>query len=90
MIIGWDAPNNTNGAEIVNYAVTIFPLAQLSVNEVSSTIVTVAGINYNTEYTVRVMASNCIGQSLAGEFVFKVGTLKLPSRIYILCHVLCR
>ncbi len=60
MIIVWDAPNNTGGADIVRYAVTIFPSARKA-DVVSSTTITVTAIDYNTEYRVSVVASNCIG-----------------------------
>ncbi len=73
VILGWDAPNNTGGADIVSYTVTISPQVQLPANVVSTTTVIVSGAKYNVLYDVSVVATNCIGMGTTGVFTFHVG-----------------
>ena len=59
--------------EVDTYTVTILPLAQLSATVVTSTSVTVSAADYNVDYTVSVVATNCAGNSTAGAYSFRVG-----------------
>ena len=63
--------------EVDTYTVTILPLAQLSATVVTSTSVTVSAADYNVNYTVSVVATNCAGNSTAGEYTFGVGEFAL-------------
>ena len=70
MTVQWDP---VDGAD--NYTVTISPPAQLSATVVTSTSVTVSAADYNEDYTVSVVATNCAGNSTAEEYSFRVGEL---------------
>ena len=50
-------------------------LALLSATVVTSTSVTVSAADYNEDYTVSVVATNCAGNSTAEEYSFRVGEL---------------
>ena len=65
--------NPVDGAD--NYTVTISPPAQLSATVVTPTSFTVSAADYNEDYTVSVVATNCAGNSTAEEFSFRVGEL---------------
>ena len=62
--IQWDSPQANGGAAVDNYTVSVTPMP-LS----GDPIVTVMGtmieliLNYNVQYTVSVMATNCAGNS---------------------------
>ncbi len=76
--LGWNAPNNTGGANIVSYTVTISPPVQLPASVVSTTTAIVFGAEYNVLYNVCVVATNCIGMSTTpGVFTFQVGASKV-------------
>ena len=75
VIVGWDPPTNNGGRNDLNYTVTISPPAQLSAIVVTSTSVTVSAADYNEDYTVSVVATNCAGNSTAEEYSFRVGEL---------------
>ena len=66
--VQWDPVDGVD-----NYTVTISPSAQLSATVVTSTSVTVSAANYNEDYTVSVVATNCAGNSTAEEYSFRVG-----------------
>ncbi len=56
----------------LNYTVTIASLAQLSATVLTSTSVTVTA-QYNVDYTVSVVATNCAGNSTTAEYNFRIG-----------------
>ena len=64
---------------------TISPPAQLSATVVTSTSVTVSAADYNEDYTVSVVATNCAGNSTAEEYSFRVGEL-----VVVVCVVRAR
>ena len=72
MTIGWDPPTETGGRDDLTYTVTISPPAQLSATVLTSTSVTVTA-QYNVDYTVSVVATNCAGNSTAAEYNFRIG-----------------
>ena len=73
--VQWDPPSDNGGRDDLTYTVTISPLAQLSATVVTSTSVTVSAADYNEDYTVSVVATNCAGNSTAEEYSFRVGEL---------------
>ena len=73
--VGWDPPTDNGGRDDLTYTVTISPPAQLSATVVTSTSVTVSAADYNEDYTVSVVATNCAGNSTAEEYSFRVGEL---------------
>ena len=75
MSVQWDPPTDNGGRDDLTYTVTISPLAQLSATVVTSTSVTVSAVDYNEDYTVSVVATNCAGNSTAEEYSFRVGEL---------------
>ncbi len=75
MTIGWDPPESCVRDDLT-YTVTISPLgqvAQLSVTVLISTSVTVTA-QYNVDYTLNVVATNCAGNSTTVEYNFRIGT----------------
>ena len=72
---GWDPPTDNGGRDDLTYTVTISPPAQLSATVVTSTSVTVSAADYNEDYTVSVVATNCAGDSTAEEYSFRVSEL---------------
>ncbi len=64
--IGWDSPTESGGRDNLTYTVTISPPAQLSATVLTSTSVTVTD-QYNVNYTVSVVATNCAGNSITVE-----------------------
>ena len=75
MSVQWDPPTDSGGRDDLTYTVTISPPAQLSATVVTSTSVTVSAVDYNEDYTVSVVATNCAGNSTAEEYSFRVGEL---------------
>ncbi len=73
MTIGWDSPTESGGRDNLTYTVTISPPAQLSATVLTSTSVTVTD-QYNVNYTVSVVATNCAGNSITVEYNFRIGT----------------
>ena len=74
--VQWDPPSDNGGRDDLTYTVTISPPAQLSATVVTSTSVTVSAADYNEDYTVSVVATNCAGNSTAEEYSFRVGELR--------------
>ncbi len=64
--VRWDPPNGRND---ITYTVTISPPAQLSATVTSVTVTA----QYNVDYTVSVVATNCAGNSTAAEYNFRIG-----------------
>ncbi len=56
---------------------TVSPPAQLSATVLTSTSVTVTA-QYNVDYTVSVVATNCAGNSTTAEYNFSTGELTAP------------
>ena len=73
MSVQWDPPTDNGGRDDLTYTVTISPPAQFSATVVTSTSVTVSTADYNEDYTVSVVATNCAGNSTAEEYSFRVG-----------------
>ena len=67
----------------MTYTVTISPPAQLSATVVTSTSVTVSAADYNEDYTVSVVVTNCAGNSTAEEYRFRVGELLCVGRAQV-------
>ena len=61
-----EPPTETGGR------VTVSPPAQLSATVLTSTSVTVTA-QYNVDYTVSVVATNCAGSSTTVEYNFRIG-----------------
>ncbi len=72
VFVQWDPPNETSGRDDFTYTVTISPPAQLSATVLTSTSVTVTA-QYNVDYTVSVVATNCAGNSTTAEYNFRIG-----------------
>ncbi len=83
MTVGWEPPTETGGKDDLTYIVTISPPAQLSATVLTSTSVTVI-VQYNLNYTVSVVATNCAGNSTTAEYNFEIGesTSFLNSTLY--------
>ncbi|XP_064400075.1 uncharacterized protein LOC135346389 [Halichondria panicea] len=69
--VGWDPPTETGGRDDLTYTVTVLPLAQLSAIVLTSTSATVTA-QYNVDYTVSVVATNCAGNSTTAEYNFRI------------------
>ena len=67
--IEWNV--NNGGADIHNYTVSVSPSTQLSATLVTSTNVTVAA-EYNVNYTLNIVATNCAGNSDPAVYMFSV------------------
>ena len=74
MTVGWNPPSETGGRDDLTYTVTISTPAQLSATVLTSTSVTVTA-QYNVDYTVSVVATNCAGNSTTVEYNFRIGEL---------------
>ncbi len=72
--VQWDPPTETGGRDDLTYTVTVSPPAQLSATVLTSTSVTVTA-QYNVDYTVSIVATNCAGNSMTAEFNFRIGKL---------------
>ncbi|XP_064403613.1 mucin-2-like isoform X2 [Halichondria panicea] len=68
----WNPPTEIGGRDDLTYTVTISPPAQLSATVLTSTSVTVTA-QYNVDYTVSVVATNCAGNSTTADYNFRVG-----------------
>ncbi len=70
--VQWDPSTDTGGR--LTYTVTISPPVQLSATFLTSTSVTVTA-QYNVDYTISIMATNCAGNSTTAEYNFRTGEL---------------
>ena len=70
--IEWNSPVNNSGANIHNYTVSVSPSTQFSATVVTSTNVTVTA-EYNVNYTLSIVATNCAGNSDPAVYMFSVG-----------------
>ena len=75
MSVQWDPPTDNGGRYDLTYTVPISPPAQLSATVVTTTFITVSAADYNEDYTVSVVATNCAGNSTTEEYRFRVGEL---------------
>ncbi len=74
VIVCWDPPTETGGRDDLTYTVTVSPPAQLSATVLTSTSVTVTA-QYNVDYTVSFVATNCAGNSTTAEYNLRIGEL---------------
>ncbi len=74
--VQWDPPTETGGRDDLTYTVTVSPPSQLSATVLTSTSrsVTVT-VQYNVDYTVSVVATNCAGNSTTAEYNISTGKL---------------
>ncbi len=72
MTVDWNPPTETGGRDDLTYTVTVSPLAQLSATVLTPTSVTVTA-QYNVDYTVSVVATNCAGNSTTADYNFTIG-----------------
>ena len=70
--IEWNPPVNSSGADMHNYTVSVSPSTQLSATVVTSTNVNVTA-EYNVNYTLSIVATNCAGNSYPAVYMFSVG-----------------
>ena len=77
--VQWDPPTHNGGRDDLTYTVTISPPTQLSDTILTSTSVTVTA-QYNVDYTVSIVTTNCAGNSATGQYNFTIGEL---SHFYI-------
>ncbi len=72
--VQWDPPTDNGGRDDLTYTVTVSPLTQISATVLTSTSVTVTA-QYNVDYTVSFVATNCAGDSTTGQYSFTIGEL---------------
>ncbi len=72
--VQWEPPTETGGRDDLTYTVTVSPTAQLSATLLTSTSVTVTA-QYNVNYTVSIVATNCAGNSTTVEYNYSTGEL---------------
>ncbi len=77
--VQWDLPTDNGGRDDLTYTVTVTPLTQLFATVLTSTSVTVTA-QYNVDYTVSIVTTNCAGSSTTGQYSFTIGGL---SHFYI-------
>ena len=72
--VEWSPPTDDGGRDELNYSVSISPSTQLSAAVVTSTNVTVTA-DYNVNYTLSIVATNCGGDSTTVDYLFSIGML---------------
>ena len=72
--VQWDPPTDNGGRDDLTYTVTISPLTQLSATVLTSTSLNVTA-QYNVDYTVSIVTTNCAGNSTTGHYNFTIGEL---------------
>ena len=72
--VQWDPPTDNGGRDDLTYTVTVSPPTQLSATVLTSTSVTVTA-QYNVDYTVSIVTTNCAGNSTTGQYSFTIGEL---------------
>ena len=72
--VQWDPPVDNGGTDDLNYIVNISPSTQLSATLVTSTTVTITA-DYNVNYVLSIVATNCAGNSTTVEYVINIGVL---------------
>ncbi len=76
MTVGWDPPTETGGRDDLTYTVTVSPPTQLSATVLTSTSVTVTA-QYNVDYNVSVVTTNCAGNSMTAQYNTMIGKLSI-------------
>ena len=82
MTIEWNPPVNNSDADTHNYTVSVSPSTQLSATVVTSTTVNVTA-EYNVNYTLSIVATNCAGNSDPAVYVFFVRKFLLTKKLYM-------
>ena len=77
--VQWDPPTDNGGRDDLTYTVTVSPPTKLSATVLTSTSVTVTA-EYNVDYTVSIVTTNCAGSSTTGQYNFTICEL---SHFYI-------
>ena len=72
--VQWNPPAETGGRDDHTYIVTISPSAQRSTTVLTSTSVTVTA-QYDVDYTVSVVTTNCAGNSTTAQYNLRIGKL---------------
>ena len=72
--VEWDPPTDNGGRDDLTYTVTVSPPTQLSATVLTSTSVTVTA-QYNVDYTVNIVTTNCAGNSTTGQYNFIIGEM---------------
>ncbi len=71
--IEWDPPSQ--GGSPLNYTITTIPDPIFGPPPVITSTSTTISINYNTNYTIAITASNCVGGgTTSDELQFNIGT----------------
>ena len=71
VVIEWIPPTDDGGAGVDNYTINISPFTQLSATDATSTTVTIT-VDYNVNYTLNIVATNCAGNSVPDNHSFSV------------------
>ena len=79
--VQWDPPVDNGGTDDLNYIVNISPSTQLSATLVTSTTVTITA-DYNVNYVLSIVATNCAGNSTTVEYVINIGVLYAYNMYY--------
>ncbi len=87
MTVGWNPPTETGGRDDLTYIVTVSPPAQLSATVLTSTSVTVTA-QYNVDYTVSVVATNCAGNSTTAQYNFRIGEYIIKNHLDAQCQLI--
>ncbi len=72
--VQWDPPTDNGGRDDLTNTVTVSPPTQLSATALKCTSVTVTA-QYNVDYTVSIVTTNCAGNSTIGQYNFTIGEL---------------
>ena len=72
--VQWDPPTDNGGRNDLIYTVIVSPSTQLSATVLTSTSVTVTA-QYNVDYTVSIVTTNCAWNSTTGQYNFTIGEL---------------
>ena len=70
--VQWDPSTDNGGRDDLTYTVTVSPPTQLSATVLTSNAVTVTS-QYNVDYTVSIVTTNCAGNSTTGQYSFTIG-----------------
>ena len=78
LTVQWQSPQDDGGAP-VSYTITVSPgVTQVTTNVTSTSL---SAIPYNVNYTVSIVATNCIGNSSAIMETIRIGRLQLVTGI---------
>ncbi len=72
--VEWDPPTDNGCRDDLTYTVTVSPPTQLFATVLTFTSVNVTA-QYNVDYTVSIMTTNCAGNSTTGQYNFTIGEL---------------